>query len=231
MIKPDLIFIWPRAFDFPVVRAFIVRNRHLFDQVIISFTHNSVDRDYRKFLRDVHPDFTFVDSTADKNWYDDAVNIALNQVKSRYVLFMEQDFICSDKFIEDLLSVGDKYDFIALEQGRRLHLGCLLTQMVIINHTVRYFGTCPRSNLDCFDLFTAELEALCRQRGTTIDNAVLGDYQHLNGLVHNYSLFTSNRLELITDLPSFKKYNQSCLDASISKHESWVKIMEGVAKL
>src|SRR3990167_523644 len=173
MIKPDLILIWPRAFDFPLIREFIVRNRKRFAQVIVSFTHNSVDRDYRQFLKQIHPDFTFVDSVKNVNWYDDAVNEAIEAVKSEWVMFMEQDFTCTDEFLKDLLTVGELYQYLAYEEGQRLHLCCMLTKLSTINLTTRYFGTSPRYGLDCFDLFMAQIEVIHKELGSTLEKAGL----------------------------------------------------------
>ena len=228
MIKPDFLCVWPRAFDYPLFRKFIVTNRNAFGKVIISFTHNNVDRDYRRFLKKTHPDWTFVDAKNPTDWYNDAVNIAVDASNSKYILFMEQDFICNSLFLNNLLIRAKDFGMVAYNQSGRYHMACCLVKRNKIEETHRFFGQYADYRLDCFDFFMAEM----RLQPSYCDLEKLGlqmyEYIHLNGLTHNYRLAIEGQLDLIFNMDEFKEYNDRSLEVDIKQTKSWIKIMKKI---
>jgi molybdopterin-guanine dinucleotide biosynthesis protein A len=224
MIKPDLIVIWPYAFDYPRFREFVVRNRSKFNKVIVSFTNNSVKYDFRNFYTKAYKDWTFVNSSG-PFWYHDAIVAALKAVESTWVLFMEQDFLCTDLFLEELLATGRDFDFSCYLENERLHLCCFLTRMDLINKTSKFFAHIPERNLDNFDLFTQEMKDLSNRTWTfsDVDN---DQVKHLSGLTQNYQVIQNGNPEQITNPREFWKYNQLCMRAKVPIPHQWREIMD-----
>jgi len=227
MVKPDLIIIWPRAYDYPVCRSLVSQNRDNFGKVIVSFTHNDVERDYREWLKETHPDFTFVDCDGGVNWYDEAINIALEHVESEYVMFLEQDFFFDAKFLRKILNLVEDRDFVCLEQGSRLHLACFVTKMKLINKTLRHFQAIGRYGLDCFDLFCAEIIIKSRD-WSTLEG--FSGYKHLNGLTHNLRLGIQKDFKLMYEPKEFKHYLNFSLKMDVKQNPEWVKITKEILK-
>lgn len=227
MVKPSVVIVWPRAFDYPLFRDFLARNRSLFGQVIISFTDNSVERDVRKFLKWAHPDFTFVSQIAVKSWYNEAVNSALEMVTGEWVLFLEQDFICTDEFLKLLLENAEKYDFVCHAEGKRLHLACMITKMASINKTHRFFDQMPRYNMDCFGLFFAEMEVLF-ENGATLDKIFDTGYTHLNGLTHNFYLALHGQIKNVVNPNAFETYLRVGKNTNVVKHQEWEALTDKI---
>lgn len=232
-IKPDIICVWPIAFDYPLWRHVVTKNRHYFDKVIISFTYNNLDRDFRQFLKNTHPDFTLVDTGNNQSpyWYHSAIIEALNNSHSDWILFSEQDFIYDDNFIKNLLekTLINNLDFACLVEGsNRKHFGCFLIKKSLILQTTQFFDQVM--NLDCFDRFTIECSQLTKKWMTLEElGFVRGlNYDHLNGLTHNYYLFTQKIFNLITGKDKFIKYNKNSIEANIIQNPEWQEIMKGV---
>ena len=219
--------VWPLAFDYPLARKMIEDNRDLFNKVIISFTSNSVERDYRKLLINLHPDFTFIQPEYIKHWYNDALTGAIKGVKSDWVLFLEQDFLYNRKELKKLLRYGKQYEFVALQQGERLHLGCALIKKELIDKTLGYFGDFPRYHLDCFDFFFAELLVLAGDNWASLDKIMAG-YKHLNGLTQNLHLSLQGKYDDVTDKKEFKKYLKLCSKIKEKKIVEWDKLMSKI---
>ena len=228
MIKPDVITIYPFAYDYPVWRELITKNRHFFNQVIISFTYNDVSRDYREFLKENHKDFTFIDNGGSSEWYDGAINSALEAVKSDYVLFLEQDFYFTPKFLNKTFKIIEETDFICWEQNTRFHLAYFLTTMRAIDQTSRYFQDVPRYRLDCFDLFCAEMLVRSGDFTTFTGYKNCG---HLNGLTHNLRLGIEGNIENIYEPDKFKNYLEKSLIADVKQLPEWVEITKNILKL
>lgn len=227
MIKPDLIIIWPYAYDYPVCRALVSQNRDKFGQVVVSFTHNDVSRDYRKWLRKNYPDWTFVDDGGSPNWYDGAVNTALYQVRSEYVMFLEQDFLFNRKFLKRFLRLAGLRDFVCYSEGERLHLACFISKLATINRTLRFFQPIGRYGLDCFDLFFSEMIAKNGDWSTTIG---WGGHKHLNGLTQNLRLGITKKFDLIYHPEEFKHYLNLSLKIDVKQNSQWVKITQNILK-
>lgn len=233
MIKPDAIVAWPRAFDYPQFRELLVKNRDSFGEVIITFTDNSTDRDLREFFKKTHPDFTFVNPTPNSpSWYHDAINRALDESNSKWVLFLEQDFWFSDDFMERFLTLASDSVFSCLLFGKRLHPACYLCRKKDINRTTRIFNAMNTSKvaLDNFDLFAIEMEAVAGGNFQTLSS--LGfvdgkDYHHMSGLTQNYELVLKNKYDLLTGKKEFKDYNEKCMNlTSLVVPPEWKDVME-----
>jgi len=202
----------------------------MFGKVIISFTHNDVDRDYREWLKATNPDFTFVDTNGvDRNWYGGAINIALEHVENDHVMFLEQDFFFDTKILTRILKRAEENDFVCLEQETRLHLACFVTKMSLVNKTLRYFQPVERYKLDCFDLFCAEM-LVKSKKWATLDG--IKGYKHMNGLTHNLRLGIRGEWSLIYKPKDFLHYLKFSLKMEVKQNPEWVKITkEIIAKL
>lgn len=226
MIKPDLIIIWPMVYDYPVCRSLICRNRDHFNRVIISFTHNDLCRDYRRWLKGTHPDWIFVDDGGTPDWYDGAINKALAEVNNDYVMFMEQDFLYTTKLLKKVLRKAEERDFVCLDQNR-FHFACYITRMEMVNKTSKYFQAIGKYNLDCFDLFCAEMMVNSKDYAT-LDG--LKGYKHLNGLTQNLRLAGENNVSVIYKPKAFKHYLELSLRVDVVQHPEWVKITKEMLK-
>jgi glycosyltransferase involved in cell wall biosynthesis len=232
LIKPDIITVWPRAYDYPFWRWSIKKNRQLFNQVIVTFTHNSVERDFREFIKTNHPDFTYVENEEyrqDEGWYGTAVNNALDASTGKWVLFLEQDFIYEEDFLERLFSDIQDVDFIAYQQTKRLHPACFLVKKEMVNRTHRFFD--PIYNMDCFDFFANENVIISKNNFLTLEHMGFNDpedYHHLNGLTHNYYLLSLGKKQEITNMEEFKKYNQMCKTLSVEHNKEWMEIINRI---
>lgn len=229
MIKPDLIVAWPIAFDYPAFRSFVVSNRKMFDKIIVTFTFNSSLYDFRDKLKEIHPDFTFVEGEQGSDWYNPAVNAAIDASVNEWIMFMEQDFICDTSFIKELFSEAEKYDFISYAEGQRYHFCCSLMRRLCVDNSSRFFGIKPGSNLDNFDAFINECKG--KFRHTTTNEVLVNTGYHMNGLTHNYSLCLSGKLDLITNPRKFFEYNDISLSSKVDQIPEWVGVMEKVREL
>jgi hypothetical protein len=237
-IRPDVITVWPVAFDYPEWRYQISRDRSKFKKVIMALTHNSRQNDFRPFLMDNYKDFTFVDLEPFINkdkWYHYAINEALNASNGEWVLFLEQDFWYSDTFMERFLSLCDNYDYCFLEADARPHLACFAVKRHLIEQTIKYFYTLStkRYLYDCFDLFTTELQALSRNFNTLeglgfVDGV---DYHHMSGLTQNIHVSLNGRAQSITNREKFKAYNYRCMSYKIPQEAKWMEVMRKIDQL
>lgn len=228
MIKPDIVVIWPLAFDYPPFRQMIVDNRHLFNKIIVSFTRNSVARNYGGFLSETHPDWTFIDVGYSRSpermcWYDSAVNGALDQVTSDHVLFLEQDFIPTEKnFFEELLNTD--YDLAYFIDGTRKHLCCFLAKMELVNKTNRMFSIVPNKPYDCFDKFTEEICSLT----TNVREIVPPEALHIAGLTFQYYCSINNKWDVIVKNENFIKYLKKTLTCTVPIRPTWIEITNNI---
>lgn len=240
-MKPDLITVWPRAFDYPLFRELIVKNRDLFNKVIIVFTHNSVVRDYREFLKITHPDWTFCDTEqyiSQPNWYTHAILEGLKESdkdkawirEDDWVLFMEQDFIFNEGFLKRFLEQVKFLSFGGLsEPGRLYHFGCFAVKRRLIENTVKFFESFEVLNykFDCFDFFILELTRLSNQHKSLDEMGFIrgDDYDHLSGLTHNYHLLDIGKYELMTGKEKLRQYNDLSNGVTINIDYSWIAQM------
>lgn len=231
-MKPDIICAWPISFDYPLFREQVVKNRQHFNKVIIVFTHNSKVRDYRDFLKAAHPDWTFCDTEhlqQKPNWYTNAIHEGLKASKSEWVLFLEQDFIYNDTFMPKFLHDVAYYSFGGLQDGQRLHFGCMAIKRALLDKTYGFFESIDMvgRRFDCFDFVMCELQLMTKM-WTNLEN--LGfkrevDFDHLSGLTQNYHLLDINKPELITGRKALKKYNEQALAVSTQTSSTWMTQM------
>lgn len=231
-MKPDVICVWPIAFDYPLFREQIVKNRKLFNKVIIVFTHNSLVRDYRKFLKSTHPDWTFCDTEHLKqkpNWYTNAIHEGVKASRNKWILFLEQDFIYSDTFMPKFLKDIALYNFGGLQDAKRLHFGCMAIKRKLLSKTHGYFESFDTVmyRFDCFDFIMCELQLMTKLWANL---EKLGfkqgvDFDHLSGLTQNYHILDINKPELITGRKKLKEYNQQSINADVRTHKTWITHM------
>lgn len=239
MIRPDILTVWPCSFDYPEWRYQVMRDRDLFNKVIVIFTHNANLYDFRSFLVQNHPDFTFVDTEPYKNttdkWYDVAVNLGLKASSSPHVIFTEQDFWCRDGFMSSFLNKIGDLDFACLEENERLHFGCFLVKRHLVEQTMKYFYTLTTKGhrFDCFDLFTTELQALTQNFKTLQELGFKDgvDYHHMSGLTQNTYMTITGHEDQVNHKDEFKAYAQRCLDYKIPQIPEWTEVLKKICRL
>lgn len=186
MIKPTALITWPLHLDFPVCRWNLERFKDKFDGIYIALSdHHVENQDLSNFFRSKMPFANFIEPKRTRDdWRDDAVNNLLDVVKSEYVLFLEQDFLMADGFLDKVLA--EPHDFAFYQEDKRIHPAFALVKRSLIDKTSRDFSAQPPG--DHFYKFFNELPT-----GVNIEE--LGamkkiDYYHMAGLSQNYRNFT-----------------------------------------
>jgi hypothetical protein len=197
MIKPDLILVWPRYLDYPKFRNFINTNRELFDNVLISFTEGDLKLDFTEEVTNGLIDVLPFLAKGSGDWRNVATNQLLNVSSSEWVLFMEQDFSMSGETLAKYLREFDG-EALGFRQESRLHPAFLLIKRSILDQTSKDFSAYPPKH-DHFGKVTGEL--LC-------DVALLKDedFEHMNGLSHNFALCVRKTPEYLYERDKFTAY-------------------------
>jgi hypothetical protein len=190
MIKPDLIISHPKDVYYTLWVQQLLRDRHLFNKVIVIITQFSTDRDYvgevqlrlgNAIIRPYR--------TTKHDWRNSSVNTALSFIDSDWVLFSEQDFFTKEGFYEDLFGKVNDFGFVGtrdMQEQNRFHPACLLVKKDLIKQTTKDFSIIPDKG-DHFSLFTKELEALTTF-GELEKLTSYTDWFHMAGLTQNYRL-------------------------------------------
>ncbi|HYD35546.1 MAG TPA: hypothetical protein VD999_05740 [Vitreimonas sp.] len=216
----DLIVTWPTHCDYPIFRKLIRENRKRFGEVIITFSDannifNRVDFVKQTMKKD---DVTFLRANSrGGDWRNEAIQESLKESQSKWVLFIEQDFIIHkpEQFFFNLNIEMPKYDVIGFKEGERLHPGFLLIRRECLNQTCLDFGIVP-NKLDHFGLITKDITRLGFKVGLLDDLGLerKKHYYHMNGLSHNLTLMQQG--EKVTYQPDmFLSYLRSCAQAGI----------------
>lgn len=187
-IKPAVLITWPLHNDYPVCRWNLERFQEYFDGIYIALSNHHVEnQDLSNFIRAKLPFCHFVEFERTRpDWRDDAVNVLLDTIPSdtKYVLFMEQDFLIHDKTFFDKV-FAEEYPFIFYQEDQRIHPAFAVVRKDIIDHTSRDFSVSPPG--DHFFKFFGELPF-----GMNIEDLGVHkkeDYYHMAGLSQNYINF------------------------------------------
>ncbi|MCK9371067.1 hypothetical protein M0R04_14240 [Candidatus Dojkabacteria bacterium] len=191
-MKPSVIMVWPRQVDFPLCRLNLKRFRDYFQDIYIAFSNHHLDGDYTNFIRSDLESLgvTFIDAVISHggDWRNDAINQLLDKMSPvEHVLFLEQDFLISDKSFLDRVFKEDN-DFIYYQERDRIHPAFAVVRKSIIDKTSKNFSVVlPK---DHFGFFFDEVQKFAQ--GKNIDDfgvKLHEDYYHMQGLTQNYKCF------------------------------------------
>lgn len=193
-MKPDVVVQWCVHCDYPLFRHFIQKYRDKFGKVILypSRQHGTVDLE--EFAKE-NFDITWVEPVeidyAKEDWRQAETVPCLKHVTSDWVLFMEQDFFCSDwpalfNKIETLVENG--VDMMGLWNPTHypyVHPSFLLMKVELLEETKKDFRAHPEINgCDHFAMITRDAEGL----GANIYKFEEDweNYMHLGGLTYPF---------------------------------------------
>lgn len=215
MRKLDLLFCNPKDFIYPWSNWRLNRDRDLFGKVIIMMTGGSWDKDYSDYLEKTIRDVTIIREFDDdgSDWRNAAINRGIKAMRGDKMLFLEQDFLYEDGFMEALFKV-EGYHTIGFRDGNRFHPACLLVDKETIFKTQRDFSVSPDVG-DHFYKFTCELENI--GNWTSLETLDLPKHFHLSGLTQNYRLDENWHHPV-----PFNTYNIEC--QKLEQPDSWLKI-------
>lgn len=210
MIKPSVVVCNPKDVLFPLWMQRMVRDRCLFDKVIVIMTQQADDRDYTDYIARNIPNVTMIQNYpySGKDWRNEGIQNALHLITSTHILFLEQDFLVVDGFFEDLLK--QEYDTIGFKEGNRFHPACLLVSQKALARTNRDFST----RRDVGDHFARVSIGLFETNWKDLNDLKLPRWYHLAGLTQNYRL-----TENFYQTQIFSQYNK--LSIGLDQPESW----------
>lgn len=188
----DLLVVHPDNCDYPLFRKFLIENRDLFKDVFIAFTRSN-KADERAFVRNslqaLNIHFLEPETPNGRDWRDYATNEMLKLSKSKYVLFMEQDFFITRESLERIMN--KRVDCVGFyENETRLHPAFLLIDRLSLNLTGRNFAANP-PDYDHFGMIQKKLEQNDVRIATLEQLNVY--YEHMAGLSHNLTLLQDGK--------------------------------------
>lgn len=185
----DVIVLDPETISYPVFTKQLARFMPFFKQISIISTQNITNGEWRTV----------------------ATNEGIDRGKSEWILFLEQDFFFTSKFLFKILGAKKDYDAIGFWEANRLHPAFLLIKREWVNKTSRNFSPDGARVLDHFGIFSEELV----QKGAKIGELEkdLGllmreDWYHMQGLTHNYNLCRDGNLAPIFKRDEFQTYHK-----------------------
>lgn len=233
MIQVDTVTIHPRSIDYPLWREQLEWYSPYFEKNIVCFSGGTV-WDFSSFVREVmNPVKTiFVESrnpTGEEDWRNVAVNQALEQSLSEWVLFLEPDFFWRDQvFLNTVFELTKIYNVLSFWEANRLHPAFLLVKRELIEKTRKDFGTIP-DKLDHFGKFSQDLKNLTEIGELDKLGFTMGkDWYHMQGLTHNYNLCRDGNLKSVFKRDEFATYNSFCLKAHTKLNPLFKEFMEAV---
>ena len=222
-MKPDVLITWPSGCDYPLCRFQLSAFKDFFNKVIITFYDHGTP-DFRGFLRSKYPEWVFLESPENSvAWRERAVNLGLDESKSDWVLFSEQDFFWKDdQFLHQVISATKLYDIIGINQGSRLHPCFLLTKRSLIDKTSRDFSV-KGANLDHFSQFSKEILELGKFVDLKDLNLFSGrDWYHFSSLTWNLFRVKDLTPHEFHYLADFLVYNAYSRTARVPQDPRWV---------
>ena len=193
MVKPDVIITIPYGIESPYFRWWAEAHANMLGKVIIGYYNDHREHDFRAFIKQAMPDATHVDigEVTDRDWRNQTVNACLKESHSEWVMFVEDDFIFTTKFLDRVLTEAENYDVVGYgdmgewSQDIRLHPAFILVKRTFIDKTRKDFGAYPDRNRDHFAVFTEDLFNL---KARQLDIAQIDGWRHLKGTYSNYML-------------------------------------------
>lgn len=229
MIKPDVIAVNPTHIDFPMFRYQIRQYRNLYNKVIIVFSEHYTGQNLQQSIQQAmqQDQITFLNpcNPTGRDWRDAAVHNALQYSDASHVLFLEQDFIInSSHLLEEAFKQSSTVGFKETDLPR-LHPAFLFMSRDNLNKTSCNFAANPphwdhfgqiEVDLKLLNCPIAELEEM---NFTSPD-----DWEHLAGLVHNYTLLINNQ-PVTYHLERFQEYNKEVLSLDIETVQEFINII------
>lgn len=184
------------------------KNRHLFDKLIVVMTQSATKLDFTNFLRS-NLEAEIIESYPynGADWRHSAIQEALKH-STNDVLFLEQDFLFVDGFLEALIKRFERYPVIGFREGERFHPACLLVKRDVLDKTDKDFSV----DTDVGDHFVKVSRQLENHDWSSLTD--LPAHFHLAGTTQNY------RLESNWYHPqNFFEYNKRSQE--LPQHDVW----------
>jgi hypothetical protein len=221
VIRPDLITCWPRGHDYPLWRAQVTQYAERFERIIIVFTSDNLRHDTRNFVREALPFAIFTESD-NAHWYDHALRSGLALSTAEWVLFTEEDFFCTEEFLDGVFERADAFDMIGSIEAVRVEPSfCLIRRSTLDANDV---GFQAGGGLDNFDAFTQAVREFARW--TTPTALGLDGWHHMRGLSQNHYLAHYD-LPIEYKPEEFANYLRSCLACHVPLDPEWTRDAEG----
>ena len=102
-MKPDIIVCNPRDVLYPLWMWRMKKDKGLYGKLIVVMTQKATEWDFTSHIRaetgaEVITDYPYVGF----DWRGEALTEALEHSTARWVLFLEQDFLMTDGFLQEL---------------------------------------------------------------------------------------------------------------------------------
>jgi hypothetical protein len=169
----------------------------MFNRVIISFSNHHCPPDIRQFIMDNMQEdrVVFVDSSNQyhEHWYQKGMMSAIACSTSSHILFTEQDFIIKNEGLLETVFQQDGVVGFKEASLSRLHPAfCYIPRDVFEKTTKDFTNNSP--HWDNFGKITVDLDNqnVPYQTLEELGFSSPGDWEHLAGLTHNYTLLIRN---------------------------------------
>lgn len=220
MVKPNIIVTYPIHLDYPLWRYNMVKYQDYFNSLVIVLSNHHMGVDYSNFIRVQLPFANFIEAKGkDPDWRNGTVNEGLDLLPlDGHVLFLEQDFLFTEGFLEKVLS--DWHDVIYFTEGKRIHPAFALVKRELIDKTSRDFSAYPDTYGDHFSKFFSEL--VLGKNITELGGIDRENYFHMNGLSQEYMNFRNSQPFYNKD--NFTYYNNECRYLPIENHPEFYSL-------
>lgn len=205
----DIICCNPRDCLYPWFMRKMNNERHRFGKIIVIMTQQATEYNFTNYIKDNIKDVTIIEEYVDdgKDWRNAAITEALKISDGDRILFLEQDFLFDQDFLDRTLSIDA--NTIGFYQGDRLHPAFLLVKRFILEKTRKDFSVDPDKG-DHFSKLTKDLREIGGIYLLPDDNS----WYHLAGLTQNYRMTSHWYQPQI-----FSQYNK--LSQDLPQHELW----------
>lgn len=231
MVKPDVICTNPYSIEVPYWRYVMERSRHRFGEIFSVHYQDYRKYNFFSFMKTNMPWAKVIDGgvvPSGRDWRDYCVNMALDESKSDWVLFIEQDFIAEDSFYEDIFEKAEDFDVVGFtelekstslqgdtgywQHGVRLHPAFILVKRKLVDKTSKDFSAYPKKDRDHFGVFTDELLKVLSIK--FLDITDMPNWKHYAGVYWNYMLIQAGE-KVYFKPDSFKEYVRLAMESPV----------------
>src|SRR3990167_1324152 len=226
-VKPNLLCVQPLHIDYPLFCYNIKKYRDLFAGVYVCLSDGHVTwlPDLSNFLTGAYKSIgaeVVRPRRTGTDWRDNAVRELVEVAPGPRLLFIEQDFLFTDSFINSVLTTPA--EFIFYNEGGRTHPAFALVDKHTVMKTTQDFSSHPEMGLDHFGVFFQEVLRLV---GTYASLYLLHfrpreDFYHLASLTQNYYNFIHG--EQFYKPAEFLAYNYWVQEVNIEMNEDFDKL-------
>jgi len=233
-MRIDLILCQPRHVDYPWFRFKLKEWRKYFDKVYIALTQG-LEPDISQFLIGDYKGARFIKSPKTDgltDWRHLAVkDVLITFSQSEWVLFLEQDFLMTDHFLESMCLNASiyRYDLIYYQEDKRIHPAfCLARKEDIVKTSMDFSANPPQ--YDHFGKFFEELFKIVEEN-KRIEIKELGfeekkDFYHMCSLTQNYHCHKLKEPLFRPEI--FLAYNYYCLNLPIKQSPHFFSLMKEI---